>query len=101
MSNNVAGRRVGTALFGLVLLGMAACPRDAQADQLAAKQCGDAVAIAHAIMKKHAVSPRMAASFRKFRLSNCDLDTDFERDTPVDETAFGEFRVKLIALATH
>lgn len=70
-------------------------------DQLGAKQCSDAVAIAHAIMKKHAVSPRLAASFRKFRLSNCDLETDFERDTAVDETAFGEFRLKLIALATR
>lgn len=99
MSNNVAGV-LRVALFcGLPIL--VANPHDLQAGQLKEKQCSDAIAVAYAVMEKHAVSPRLAASFRKFRLSKCDLDTDFERDTAIDETAFGEFRLKLIALSTR
>jgi len=72
----------------------------AAADQLPPKQCRDAQAVAAAVITRYNISPRLATSFRKFRLSNCDLETDFERDTDVDENAFGEFRLKLIALST-
>jgi hypothetical protein len=84
-----------------MLIGFTLHPVGAHADKLGDKQCSDALAVAHAVMKKHRISPRLAASFRRFRLSNCDLDTDFERDTAVDATAFGEFRLKLIALGTR
>ncbi|MEA2875533.1 MAG: hypothetical protein QOF14_729 [Hyphomicrobiales bacterium] len=52
-------------------------------------------------MTKYAISPALASSFRQFRVSSCDPNTVFNRDTDTDETAFGEFRLKLIALRSR
>jgi hypothetical protein len=100
LSNNVARTRVGFLLVTALVVGFAGYPFAVLAEKLSTKQCSDAQDIAFAVMKKYAISPRLATSFRKFRLSNCDLEIDFERDTAIDETAFGEFRLKLIALTT-
>ena len=66
--------------------------------RLPADQCRNAIIIGNAIMRREPISPRLAASFDRFGESQCRLDTVFERDTDVDERAFGEFRVRLIAL---
>jgi hypothetical protein len=68
--------------------------------RLPADQCLNAVLLSNAIMRREAISPRLAASFSRFGESQCRLDTVFERDTDVDERAFGEFRLLLIALRT-
>jgi hypothetical protein len=66
--------------------------------RLPEEQCRNAIIISNAIMRREPISPRLAASFSRFGESQCRLDTVFERDTDVDERAFGEFRVRLIAL---
>jgi hypothetical protein len=57
-------------------------------------QCEAALSIAELIMRNHAISPRLMASFEKFRRSDCDIDTSFERDTQTDVLAFGEFKMR-------
>lgn len=83
------------ALVGASVL--ASFPAAAQ-EMLPPNLCSQANDVAYAIMSKYPISPSMATSFNRFRVSKCDLDTDFNTLTPVDEQAFGEFRVKLIAL---
>lgn len=73
-------------------------PAAPTAARLPEEQCRNAIIISNAIMRREPISPRLAASFGRFGESQCSLDTVFERDTDVDERAFGEFRVRLIAL---
>ena len=47
-------------------------------------QCVAALTIAEFIKKNHDISPRLIASFERFRASDCDIDTKFERDTETD-----------------
>lgn len=95
LSNNVAIRAAVT----VALLFVAATPGAAQLS-FTPSQCRDALVIGNAIMTKYRISPKLAASFGRFRDSGCDLKTVFDRDTDIDEKAFGEFRVKLIAFRT-
>jgi len=73
-------------------------PAAATAALLPPDQCRSAILIGTEIMERNAISGRLASSFERFRLSNCRLDTVFERETDIDNRAFGEFRVRLIAL---
>ena len=56
--------------------------------------CEGALFIAERIKERYEISPRLEASFQRFRQSRCDVDTSFERDTEVDVKAFLEFRLK-------
>lgn len=73
-------------------------PTALAAASLPPDQCRSAILIGTEIMERNAISARLADSFRRFRLSNCRLDTVFERETDIDNQAFGEYRVRLIAL---
>lgn len=65
-----------------------------------AEQCDDAKRLALTVMRRYpTMSSALAGSFRSFA-EKCDPGTLFIRDTDVDEQAFGEFRVKLVALRT-
>jgi hypothetical protein len=90
-------RKSAIAASAIAAFGLPAAAEQA----LSPLQCRDALVIGNAVMTKYAVSPRLATSFKNFRLSNCDPKTVFERDTDIDDKAFGEFRVKLIALRTN
>jgi hypothetical protein len=90
----------GLAMGALALAGAVSAATAQQQIALTPQQCSQAQDIAYSLMKKYKISPRLAASFRNFRLSNCDMKTVFERDTDTDEKAFGEFRLRLIALRT-
>jgi len=71
------------------------------AESLPPKQCRDAVSISTEILTKYRsrISAKLIASFGQFRESNCDLSTEFTRvEGTADDEAFGEFRVRLIAL---
>jgi hypothetical protein len=57
-------------------------------------QCAAAVNIAEQIKQKFDISPRLEASFERFRRSRCDVETRFERDTEIDVKAFLEFRFR-------
>jgi hypothetical protein len=72
----------------------------AQADSLNPKQCDDAISLATTIVQRNAgkISPGLKDSFIAFSKSNCDLNTDWKITGQVDESIFGEFRLKLIAL---
>ena len=64
------------------------------------QQCRDAQVIGNAIMQRYAISDRLAGSYRRFIGSGCDMNTDWELVTPVDQQAFGEYRIRLVALRT-
>ena len=87
----------GAALATSALLGFPAAAQQA----FSLTQCRDALVVGNAILSKYAVSQRLASSFKNFRLSGCNPKTVFERENEVDEDAFGEFRIKLIALRTE
>jgi hypothetical protein len=76
-----------------------ALPDDRAAAQvrLPPDHCEGALFIAEQVKEAYDISPRLAASFQRFRLSNCDVDTSFERDTEVDVKAFAEFRLRFEA----
>ena len=57
-------------------------------------QCAAALRIAEQIKEKFDISPRLDASFERFRRSECDVQTRFERDTEIDVKAFLEFRFR-------
>jgi hypothetical protein len=57
-------------------------------------QCSAALSIAEAIKQNYDISPRLLASFERFRLSKCDIDTKFERDTQIDVQALGDFKMR-------
>ena len=59
--------------------------------------CEGALLVAEQIKQRYDISPRLEASFQKFRISNCDVLTSFERDTEVDVKAFLEFRLRFEA----
>jgi hypothetical protein len=66
-----------------------------------AQQCREAIIISDAIKRKYAgrISEKLVASFARFRDSNCDLSTPFTRvEGTSDDQAYGEFRVRLIAM---
>ncbi len=89
------------AAYGLAMLGLGAAasfPAAAEQATLTSQQCREAKAVTIAVMSKYAISPRLATSFKQFTTSGCDLKTNFEVDTTVDDRAFGEFRTKLIVL---
>ena len=77
-------------------------PAAAQETVLGDAQCRTARAVAIAVLEKYSgkISEPLANSFAAFNKS-CDLKTKFERvpGTP-DDDAFGEFRVKIIAIRT-
>ena len=77
-------------------------PAAAQQVALTPQQCRDAIIIAGAIKDRFAgkMSVQLIDSFARFRDSNCDLDTNFVRETPADNEAFKEFRLRLIAMRT-
>ena len=62
--------------------------------KFAPDQCEAALRIAEEIKDQYDISPRLDASFERFRRSRCDVETRFERDTEVDVKAFLEFRMK-------
>ena len=75
----------------------------AQQASLTSEQCQNAISISTQIMTKYRgqISDKLARSFGQFRDSKCDLSTPFTRvEGTADEKAFGEFRLKLIALRT-
>jgi hypothetical protein len=75
---------------GLVLSGSTA---SAQL-RLEPDQCDAALRIAESVKQNHEISPRLLASFERFRLSQCDVETKFERDTRIDVQALGEFKMR-------
>jgi hypothetical protein len=78
-----------------VAAAFALAPRPASAQvKFAPDQCAAALSIAEEIEDGFDISPRLKASFERFRRSRCDVDTRFERDTEVDVKAFLEFRLK-------
>jgi hypothetical protein len=92
MSRQSAAQKVAAALSlgaGLMLNGTAS----AQV-KLFPDQCSAALSIAESIKQNYDISPRLLASFERFRLSNCDIDTKFERDTKIDVQALGDFRIR-------
>jgi hypothetical protein len=76
-----------------------ALPDDAARAQvrLPPDHCEGALFIAEQIKQAYDISPRLEASFQRFRRSNCDIDTSFERDTETDVKAFAEFRIRFEA----
>jgi hypothetical protein len=83
------------AVLTLALAAWALTPRPASAQvKFAPDQCAAALSIAEEIEDSFDISPRLKASFERFRRSRCDVDTRFERDTEVDVKAFLEFRLK-------
>jgi hypothetical protein len=75
---------------GLVLSGgMASAQLKLEPDQ-----CNAALRIAESVMQTHDISPRLLASFERFRLSACDVETKFERDTRADVLALAEFKMR-------
>jgi hypothetical protein len=105
-STTVINRRTAFALGALAFVGPAILgmfPAAAQQTSLPPKQCEDAISISTAIMTKYQgrISAKLADSFGRFRDSRCDLGTQFTRvEGTADEVAFGEFRVRLIAMRT-
>jgi hypothetical protein len=93
MSRQSFGRNVAVALSlaaGLVLSGgMASAQLKLEPDQ-----CDAALRIAESVKQNYDISPRLLASFERFRLSLCDVETRFERDTRVDVLALGEFKMR-------
>jgi len=77
-------------------LALAAGTASAQV-RLPPDHCEGALFIAERIKERYEISPRLEASFQRFRQSRCDVDTSFERDTQVDVTAFTEFRLRFEA----
>ena len=84
--------RIG-AIVVLATLGFAQKLALAQV-KFAPDQCVAALEIAEAIEERFDISPRLKASFERFRRSRCDVETRFERDTEIDVQAFLEFRLK-------
>lgn len=78
----------------------AASAQQQQQTALTEKQCSDAISIANAVVQSHKgkLSKELIDSFVKFGKSNCDLNTDWKLMGRTDEQAFGEFRVRLVAL---
>jgi hypothetical protein len=105
MSNDVAAcARVAVATIGLLAASGAFGAAAQTGAPLTTKQCSDAISISTAIMTKYRgrISEKLARSFGQFRDSNCDLKTTFTRvEGTADDAAFGEFRLKLIALRTE
>jgi len=106
-AQNLTSARMRRAIAGAAmgaLAVLAAFPVNAQQQvALTSKQCEDAVSISTAIMTKYRgqISEKLARSFGQFRDSKCDLGTPFTRvEGTADDKAFGEFRLKLIALRT-
>ena len=66
------------------------------------RQCEDAKSIIISLLTKYRgrISSELAQSFGAFATSNCDLGTNFVRTNATDEQAFGELRVRLVALRT-
>jgi hypothetical protein len=100
LSNNVAAAiRVVAVLGALACFSFQACAQTGQ--PFTAKQCSDAISIANAVVQsyKGQLSKDLIDSFVRFGRSNCDLSTTFTRiEGTSDEKAFGEFRVRLVAL---
>jgi hypothetical protein len=94
------------AAFAAVVAGsslLAGFSAAAQQTALTNEQCQNAISISTQIMTKYRgqISEKLAKSFGQFRDSKCDLSTSFSRvEGTADEKAFGEFRLKLIALRT-
>ena|SRR5262245_42796819 len=86
-------RKDGAALSLGVILALSGGTASAQV-KLYPDQCAAALTIAEIIKKNYDISPRLIASFERFRLSDCDIDTKFERDTQTDVHAFGEFKMR-------
>jgi hypothetical protein len=87
---------LGLAVVALMLGAGLALPHRAAFAQLTFEpdQCAAALRIAEQIKEKFDISPRLDASFERFRRSRCDVQTRFERDTEIDVKAFLEFRFK-------
>jgi hypothetical protein len=89
----IAGKVVALSLAALAL---AASMASAQI-RLPPDHCEGALYIFERIKERYEISPRLEASFQKFRVSNCDVETPFERDTEIDVKAFAEFRLRFEA----
>ena len=104
--NSSTFRKAAIGLATVAMMGasaVASSPAAAQQQASApftAEQCRDAKIIGNAVMSKFRVSAELADSFVKFGQSNCDMNTNWRLSTPVDEKAFSEFRLKLIAIRT-
>lgn len=85
----------------LVGAGFPAAAQQAKAP-FSARQCDDAKSVIIGLLSKYQgrISADMARSFGAFTQSNCDLNTNFVRNNAADEQAFGELRVRLVALRT-
>jgi hypothetical protein len=98
--NFMSGRSFAGKAFVALSLGaglmLAAGTASAQV-KLPPDHCEGALLLAEQIKQRYDISPRLEASFQKFRLSNCDVLTSFERDTEVDVKAFLEFRLRFEA----
>jgi hypothetical protein len=98
LTSSSLGRRTlrGAAVATLATI----YPAAAQQVALTAKQCSDAVSIANALMRSNTgkISGDLVDSFTKFRVSKCDLNTDWKIANEDDRRVFGEFRLRLIAL---
>lgn len=94
-------RTGATALTTAAVIGLSAFGAAAQQQSaLTAKQCSDAISIANAVVQSHKgkLSQELVESFVRFGKSNCDLNTDWKLMGKADEQAFGEFRLRLVAL---
>jgi hypothetical protein len=100
LSNSVAfASLVSLSIFFAVNVPTTAASQKGQ--RLTAQQCRDAIIVSDAIKRKYAgrISAKLVASFAQFRDSSCDLGTSFTRvERTADDDAYGEFRVRLIAL---
>lgn len=91
------------AFIGSSILGAFPAAAQQTGTPFTAQQCSDAISIANAIVQKNKgkISRELIESFVAFAQSKCDLKTQFTRvDGTADEDAFGEFRLKLVALRT-
>jgi hypothetical protein len=78
-----------------IAAGVALAPHPTSAQvKFAPDQCAAALRIAEEVTDQYDISPRLEASFERFRRSRCDVETRFERDTEIDVKAFLEFRMK-------
>jgi hypothetical protein len=94
-------QRVRSKITIATLLAIGASASAQQSNTLTEQQCRDAISISTGIINKYGkeISSKFADSFVAFANSNCDLDTPFTRvEGTKDEDAFGEFRLRIIAL---
>jgi hypothetical protein len=83
------------AVVAALGVGLACCQDKALAHlKLFPDQCEAALSIAEEVKATYDMSPRLLASFEKFRRSGCDISMSFERDTKTDVLAFGEFKLR-------